>query len=151
MPSVETPVREVPRREVRPAVSSYKCEDCGKIIAAPSENPAPRCCRGGNAQDSLMVRSVGDRKVGTLGGPSRFSGRERERPEDVTLAGRTSPVAYAPARQNREWHLKREFSPCIAGEGSLWCPLLYQPSTTHRNCRRCSRTLYGGFAASCWV
>jgi hypothetical protein len=25
-------------------VSSYKCEDCGKIIAAPSENPAPKCC-----------------------------------------------------------------------------------------------------------
>ena len=43
MASIETPVREVPRREVRPdvSVSSYKCEDCGKIIAAPRENPAP--------------------------------------------------------------------------------------------------------------
>jgi len=24
--------------------SSYKCEDCGKIIAVPAEMPAPRCC-----------------------------------------------------------------------------------------------------------
>ncbi len=25
-------------------VCSYKCEDCGKIIAAPSSNPTPHCC-----------------------------------------------------------------------------------------------------------
>jgi len=25
-------------------VSSYKCEDCGKIIAAPGDLPAPVCC-----------------------------------------------------------------------------------------------------------
>jgi len=25
-------------------VSSYKCEECGKIIAAPSDWPAPACC-----------------------------------------------------------------------------------------------------------
>jgi hypothetical protein len=24
--------------------ASYKCEDCGKIIAAPVENPVPVCC-----------------------------------------------------------------------------------------------------------
>jgi hypothetical protein len=40
------PVVEVHPREVKstPCVSSYKCEDCGKIIASPSENPPPRCC-----------------------------------------------------------------------------------------------------------
>jgi hypothetical protein len=45
MPATEAPVRERDQkvREAR-TVSSYKCEDCGKIIAAPSENPAPRCC-----------------------------------------------------------------------------------------------------------
>jgi hypothetical protein len=43
MPATAAPVREMERREIR-AVSSYKCEDCGKIIAAPSENPPPRCC-----------------------------------------------------------------------------------------------------------
>jgi hypothetical protein len=45
MPATEVPVQERDRqaREVT-TVSSYKCEDCGKIIAAPSENPAPKCC-----------------------------------------------------------------------------------------------------------
>ena len=45
MPATAAPVleRERDEREVR-SVSSYKCEDCGKIIAAPSENPAPKCC-----------------------------------------------------------------------------------------------------------
>jgi hypothetical protein len=45
MPVAESPVLERERdvREV-PSISSYKCEDCGKIIAAPSENPAPKCC-----------------------------------------------------------------------------------------------------------
>ena len=38
-----TPVAEVPHAEV-PCVVSYKCEDCGKIIAAPGQNPVPRCC-----------------------------------------------------------------------------------------------------------
>ena len=42
MPATEAPVLER-ERETR-SVSSYKCEDCGKIIAAPSENPAPKCC-----------------------------------------------------------------------------------------------------------
>jgi hypothetical protein len=43
MPTIEAPVQEIlPRQE--PAVSSYKCEDCGKIIASPSGNPNPRCC-----------------------------------------------------------------------------------------------------------
>jgi hypothetical protein len=44
MPVIEAPVREPDRRREGPTVSSYKCEDCGKIIAAPSENPAPKCC-----------------------------------------------------------------------------------------------------------
>lgn len=44
MPAVkEAPVREAQPREAR-TISSYKCEDCGKIIAAPSDNPSPRCC-----------------------------------------------------------------------------------------------------------
>ena len=43
MTVLEAPVREREEREVR-IVSSYKCEDCGKIIAATSENPAPKCC-----------------------------------------------------------------------------------------------------------
>jgi DNA-directed RNA polymerase subunit RPC12/RpoP len=45
MPATEAPALERDR-EVREArtISSYKCEDCGKIIAAPGENPAPRCC-----------------------------------------------------------------------------------------------------------
>lgn len=45
MPVTEAPVleREETVREAR-TVSSYKCEDCGKIIASPGENPAPRCC-----------------------------------------------------------------------------------------------------------
>jgi hypothetical protein len=44
MPATVAPVLER-ERDVREAVvASYKCEDCGKIIAAPSENPAPRCC-----------------------------------------------------------------------------------------------------------
>lgn len=45
MPATEAPVRERERdvRETR-SIASYKCEDCGKIIAAPSENPAPKCC-----------------------------------------------------------------------------------------------------------
>ena len=25
-------------------VASYKCEECGKIIAAPADWPAPSCC-----------------------------------------------------------------------------------------------------------
>jgi hypothetical protein len=43
--TAEAPVREH-EREARPAptIASYKCEDCGKIIAAPGENPAPKCC-----------------------------------------------------------------------------------------------------------
>ncbi len=43
--TLEAPATERDReqREQR-TVSSYKCEDCGKIIAAPSENPAPKCC-----------------------------------------------------------------------------------------------------------
>jgi hypothetical protein len=45
MPETEAPVleREGQTREAR-TVSSYKCEDCGKIIAAPGDNPPPRCC-----------------------------------------------------------------------------------------------------------
>ena len=45
MPATEAPLLEHERdvREAR-SVSSYKCEDCGKIIAAPSDNPAPKCC-----------------------------------------------------------------------------------------------------------
>ena len=45
MPVTEAPLLERERdlRETR-SISSYKCEDCGKIIAAPSDNPAPRCC-----------------------------------------------------------------------------------------------------------
>jgi len=45
MPATEAPVLERPGevRESR-SISSYKCEDCGKIIAAPSENPPPKCC-----------------------------------------------------------------------------------------------------------
>jgi len=45
MPATGVPVLEQERdvREAR-SVSSYKCEDCGKIIAAPNENPAPKCC-----------------------------------------------------------------------------------------------------------
>jgi ABC-type ATPase with predicted acetyltransferase domain len=45
MPVTEIPVleREGQAREAR-TVASYKCEDCGKIIAVPSENPAPKCC-----------------------------------------------------------------------------------------------------------
>jgi DNA-directed RNA polymerase subunit RPC12/RpoP len=44
MPAVkEAPVREAQSRQT-PTISSYKCEDCGKIIAAPSDNPSPRCC-----------------------------------------------------------------------------------------------------------
>jgi len=51
MPVTEAPVleREGQAREAR-TVASYKCEDCGKIIAAPSDNPPPaaaalRCAR----------------------------------------------------------------------------------------------------------
>ncbi len=45
MPATEAPVLERDRKvREAPPISSYKCEDCGKIIAAPSENPAPRCC-----------------------------------------------------------------------------------------------------------
>jgi hypothetical protein len=47
MPVTDAPLMERAREreagEVR-IVISYKCEDCGKIIASPSENPAPRCC-----------------------------------------------------------------------------------------------------------
>ena len=45
MTATEAPVLERERdgRELH-SISSYKCEDCGKIIAAPSENPAPKCC-----------------------------------------------------------------------------------------------------------
>lgn len=45
MPVTEALVleREGDVGEVR-TVTSYKCEDCGKIIAAPSDNPAPKCC-----------------------------------------------------------------------------------------------------------
>ncbi len=39
----EAPAREAEARESK-TISSYKCEDCGKIIAVPGENPAPRCC-----------------------------------------------------------------------------------------------------------
>jgi ABC-type ATPase with predicted acetyltransferase domain len=48
MPVTATPVmeREGAARTSRdtPIVSSYKCEDCGKIIAAPGANPTPKCC-----------------------------------------------------------------------------------------------------------
>jgi hypothetical protein len=45
MTATEAPLLER-QRDVReaPSISSYKCEDCGKIIASPSENPAPKCC-----------------------------------------------------------------------------------------------------------
>jgi hypothetical protein len=45
MPATGAPVleREGEVRETR-AITSYKCEDCGKIIAAPTLNPAPKCC-----------------------------------------------------------------------------------------------------------
>lgn len=39
----EAPAREVERSEVK-NVSSFKCEDCGKIIASPGANPTPKCC-----------------------------------------------------------------------------------------------------------
>ena len=43
--TAEVPVRERGREmHESQTISSYKCEDCGKIIAAPSENPAPKCC-----------------------------------------------------------------------------------------------------------
>ena len=45
MTMTEAPVleREGQAPEGR-TIASYKCEDCGKIIAAPSENPTPKCC-----------------------------------------------------------------------------------------------------------
>ena len=34
------------KRDSREAqvIASYKCEDCGKIIAVPTANPTPKCC-----------------------------------------------------------------------------------------------------------
>jgi hypothetical protein len=38
--------------EAHHEILSYKCEECGKIIAAPVENPTPTCCGG-------LMRNIG--------------------------------------------------------------------------------------------
>jgi hypothetical protein len=45
MPATDAPLKER-EREVPEArsIASYKCEDCGKIIGAPGDGAAPKCC-----------------------------------------------------------------------------------------------------------
>ncbi len=39
-----TPAPPLSRPPLPQVSSSFKCQDCGKIIAAPASNPTPRCC-----------------------------------------------------------------------------------------------------------
>ena len=72
MPATEAPVLER-NWEVCEArtISSYKCEDCGKIIAAPSENPR-RSAAGRRWQNPLTEDAAEPGLAKASAPPRRF-------------------------------------------------------------------------------